>query len=340
MVFAPKFSIASISPPEGRTERRVDDQLKHAVLAMVELRSRAIRTGNRDALDGTYVGLDSRNHSLQLEDHERTSYYDWYINRIERGMGEDVTAIHVVPIYDLGSLPFQYNANWSIHQPEFELQIQTAKNHTSWYIRRDNINGGELHVILPNFSDAPWKAPILETRGGSVEFNAQAFAKKLAEGIGLEFCSWSVFLNGLVKIRAFALNVDPCEGMIEPCLLTDHEDFDETENCKWCLGDWRFYNFTKWSYDDELCDLIRNYVHDKPQDYIHPKFDYWAQPKEDFEVLVACAKALRDPEFLRFLERFDLSDDFETGVFHSHDERCECNFVKEENQDLSVLLRQ
>lgn len=343
MNFSPAFSVASLVPPNGRTERRVDSGLKDSILDLVELRSRAISKGDRNALDATYDGLDSRDYSLQREDHERTSYYDWYMNRIERGLGAEVTAIHVVPVYDLANLPYKHNANWTINQPEFELQVQTEGNRASWFVRRDILQGGELRVILPNFSQAPWKAPILETRGGSVEFNAQSFAKELAERVGLEFCSWSVYLNGLVKIRAFAFSVDPYAGAIHPCLLTDKEDFDESEYGKWCLGDWRFYNFTsaphsQWPYGGELCSLIHDYVRDKPHDCKHPKFDYWVQPREDFEVLTACAMAVREPEFLRFLQRFDLTDDFEIGVFHGHDERCECNFALDENQDLTVLI--
>lgn len=344
MRFSPAFSIASVTPPEGRTERRVDDSLKDDILELVQRRNTAIRSGDRDALDATYVGLDSRDYSLQREDHERTSYYDWYMNRIERGMGAEITAIHVVPVYEFGLLPFQHNANWTIDQPEFELQIKTAAHQASWFIHRGILDGDKLRVILPNFADAPWKTPVLETRGGSVEFNAQEFAKELGEHLGLEFCSWSVYLRGLVKVRAFALNVDPCEGMIESCLLTDKENFDESEYGKWCLGDWRLYNFTsspasQWPYGEHLCELIQSYVSDKEHDCIHPKFDYWVQPREDFDILIACAMALREPEFVRFLQRFDLSDDFELGVFHVHDERSECNFVKEENQDLSVLRR-
>jgi hypothetical protein len=340
MTFTPEFSVAALSPPEGRTERRVNDELMRATLELVELRNSAIRTGDRDALDGTYLGLDSRDYSLQRDDHERTSYYDWYINRIERGMGADIMKIHVIPIYDLGSLPYKYNANWTIDQPEFELQIETIKNCTSWFIRRETLKGGELRVILPNFSDAPWKAPVLETRGDLVEFNAHTFAKTLAERIGHEFCTWSVYLNGLAKIRAFALSVDPYYGNIHLCLLTDKENFAESGDSKWSLSDWRFYNFTKWPYTDELCETISNYVSDKTPDHTHPKFNYWIQPKEDFDVLLACAKALHEPEFVRNLERFDLTADFKTGVFHGHDERCECNFADDENQDLSVLLKQ
>ena len=46
-----------------------------------------------------------------------------------------------------------------------------------------------------------------------------------------------------------------------------------------------------------------------PHDCKHPKFDYWTQPRVEFDVLIACAMALREPEFLRFLQRLDLTDD-------------------------------
>jgi len=259
-------------------------------------------------------------------------------------MGANIVSLHIIPIYDFSTLPFKYNANWSIHQPEFELQVETTEGQVSWFVCRDILNDGKLYVILPCFVDAPWKAPVLETRGsaetGLVEFNKEAFAKKLASQLSLEFCTWSVFLHGLVKIRAFALNVDPNEGVIQPCLLTDNENFDEAEYGNWCLADWRLYDFAQWSHNDELCRLIGDYVQDQPQEWVHPKFDYWAQAKEDFDVLLACAMSLQEPEFLKFLDRFDLSDDFEFGVFHAHDENRECNFVRNENQDLSVLMKQ
>jgi hypothetical protein len=89
-----------------------------------------------------------------------------------------------------------------------------------------------------------------------------------------------------------------------------------------------------------LCELIKDYVSDKDHSHKHPKFDYWVQPKEDFEILVACANAFDEPDFQNYLQRFTLSDDFELGVFHGHDERCECNFALKENHDLSVLIKQ
>lgn len=342
---SPNFSVSTLEPPDGRSVRRVDDSLQEAIQVLVKHRNWAICTGNRDALDATYVGLDSRDHSLESEDHERTSYYDWYINRIERGMGDDVVSIEVVPVYDFGGLPFKHNANWTIHQPEFELKIKTTKNLASWFIRRDRLNDDELGVILPNFNDPPWRAPILETRGRVDEFNSQAFSKELANHLGLEFSCWSHRLTGLVKIRAFALVLNPSEGVILPCFLTDNENFNEAEYGKWCIGAWRFSSFTvspnsPWPYGEELCDLVRAYTFDITEEFIHPKFDNWSQPREDFEVLNACAKALLEPEFIKYLQRLDLSDDFETGVFHSHDENFECNFVLEGNQDLTVLVRE
>jgi len=343
MNFNPAFTIASVARPEGRTEVRCDESLKKAILALVEQRHRAIRQGDRETLDRTYVGLDSRDYSLQREDHERTSYYDWYMNRIERGMGSEITAIRVIPIYDFLSLPFKYNANWTLYYPEFELQIQSSGNQTSWYITRARLTGGEIRVILPNFADAPWKAPIIETRGqiqgGPVEFNGHTFAKKLATHIGLELCTWGHWLHELVRIRAFALNVDPSKGVLQPCLLTDKENFDEAEYGKWSLNSWRLFDFALWEYTDEFIEVISKYSGDKPHDHQHPKFASWVQPKEDFEILLACVQALREPDFQMFMERFDLTTDFEIGVFHGHDEQRACNFVKPENQDLSVLIR-
>jgi hypothetical protein len=140
-----------------------------------------------------------------------------------------------------------------------------------------------------------------------------------------------------VKIRAFALHVDPYVGWLLPSLLTDKENCDEAKYGKWCLADWRLYQFT--SSPQDLCQLIKDYVDDKPHDCIHPRFDYWAQPREDFEVIMACVKALEDADFQKHLRRFELSRDFELAVFHVHDETYACNFVLRENRDLSVLTK-
>lgn len=339
MKFDPEFSVTDVTPPNDRCPLRVDDALKASILALVERRNAAIRCGDRTGLDSTYCGMLWRWNDPQDEHHEQTSYYDWYLNRIERGMGAHIKAIRVVPVYDFGILPFKHNTNWTGDQPEFELQIEASENRTSWFIKRELSNSGELKVILPSFVDAPWKEPILETRGGTVEFNADKFAKKLAKLIGFELIAWSGYLKGLVKIRAFVLNIDPFGAIISAHLLTDHEDFDEARHGKWCVSDWRLCNFTnappaRWGH---LCDLAQAYVSETTSTCIHPKFDYWSQAREDFDVVLACAMAVREEAFLNILARFEQTEDFELGVFHRHDELRNCNFAKPENQDLSVL---
>ncbi len=341
MKFAPRFIVNDVTPPKNRCPRRVDDSLKAAILALVERRNEAIRCGDRTGLDATYCGMSWQWNDPRDDDHEQTSYYDWYMNRIERGMGAEIKAVIVSPVYDFGVLPFKHNTNWSGDPPEFELQLETAENRTSWFITRELSDGGELKVIVPCFVDAPWKEPILETRGGAVEFNAQKFAKELAELIGFELRVWSRYLKGLVKIRAFALDIDPFEGFISSHLLTDHEEFDEATQGKWCVSDWRLCNFTnappaRWGH---LCDVAQAYVSDKSASCIHPRFDYWSQAREDFDVILACAMAVREEAIVHVLERFELSDDFEMGVFHRHDEMRNCNFANAENHDLSVLLQ-
>jgi hypothetical protein len=341
MTLSPTFSIAEVPPPPGYVERRVDEA---EMLELVERRQRANRRGDRAALDATYEGIHGRDNSLERADHERVSYYDWYLNRIERVLGVDVDieSVHVVPMYDdISRLPFKYNVTWP-HPPEFELEIATADGRVSWFVGR-TFRDGVLRVVLPNMVHAPWNEPILEDRGGEVEFNAPVFAKELAFRLGLEFKYWSFLLRGLVEIRAFALLVDPFYGAIHPSLLTDRESDALETYGKWAIGDWRLHSFTttphsNWPYGEELGDHIARYASEKPHEYKHPVFDHSVQPREDFEILIACAKAVQEAEFLSNLERFDLSDDFELGVFHINDETHACNFVLEANQDLSLLV--
>jgi hypothetical protein len=259
---------------------------------------------------------------------------------LERGFGSEVCEIQIIPIGDPTLLPFRHNVTW-VDLPEFELRITTADAVVSWLVRRDD---DRLYVVLPNFCEAPWTEPILEKRGGHVEFSARKFAGELGKRLGLEFVNWAPRLNGLVKIRAFALNVDPSPGWIQPSLLTDKDPGSETPDGRWNLGDWRLHDFTStpssgWPYGEDLCQSVKEYVAGKEHRYKHPKFDYWVQAKEDFEILVGCAMALEVADFQSDLQRLDLSADFQLGVFHGHDERCECNFVLRENQDLSVLIR-
>jgi hypothetical protein len=342
MDFNPVLTVTDGTQPTGCFQTKVDENLRRIILDFVQARVNAIRDGQRAKVDATYDpwGLGLRDHAIRREDHERTSYYDWYLNRLERGFSSAVSEIQVIPIGNANQLPFRFNVTWS-DLPQFELRIRTFEASVSWLVR---LRDRQLCVVLPNFSGAPWKEPILETRGGGVEFNARKFAMELGGHLGLEFCSWSARLNGLAKIRAFALSVDPYNGVIHPSLLTDKENFDESQCGKWSLGDWRLYDFTSspashWPYGQHLCQLIRDYVSDKNQNHKHPKFDYWVQSREAFEIMIACAMSLREPEFLKYLQRFELNSDFELGVFHAHDEKCECNFVLEENQGVSMLIK-
>jgi hypothetical protein len=327
--------------PGSRSQELDDLRLSQLVADFVEERVDALRKGNRAKIEATYDnwGIESRDHSIAREDHERVSYFDWYINRLERGFDSDVRKVTVKKVFN-ANLPFRHNVTWPT-PPEFELVVETAESLTSWFICFED---EKILVVLPNFASAPWNTPILETRGESVEFNGESFAKDLGDRLGLEFCVWAPRLKGACAIRAFTLDLDPSNGKIIPSLLTDRESFDESTQGKWRLGDWRLYSFTStpnsgWPYGQELSDLVREYVRDKKHDHVHPMFDYWQQPREDFEVLLACAAAFKRPDFLNYLQRFDLSTDFELGVFHAHDEECRCNFARAENQDLSVLIK-
>jgi hypothetical protein len=77
-------------------------------------------------------------------------------------------------------------------RPQLELRIRTAKGETSWWVLVEN---DKLRVAIPNCCDALWKQPIVETRGGRVEFNARNLAKELGERLGLEFCIWAARLS-------------------------------------------------------------------------------------------------------------------------------------------------
>ena len=55
---------------------------------------------------------------------------------------------------------------------------------------------------------------------------------------------WRVRFSG-ESFRAFAIDCQPWfESSVVLSLLTEHEQFDETKNGKWCMAEWRFYNFT------------------------------------------------------------------------------------------------
>jgi|GEM_PF-5273141 len=342
MSFDPVFTVAAPETRRNGTIPIVDDTMRKRILDFVQRRSTAIRYGSRSEIDTTYdrYGMEIVPHSIALEDHERTSYYDWYMNRIERGFESDVIQIEVSYVDNLNILPFQYNANWSGVQPQFELRIRTVNAVVSWFVRFvDN----EFFVVLPSFMDAPWKEPIIETRGGTVEFNSAKFAKELGEHLALEFCSWRNYLAGLVKVRAFALGVLPGDGMFYPSLLTDREKFAVAQYGKWYFWDWRFHGFTSspdssWPYGRGLGELMKAYVSDTAENFQHPKFPSLVWSREVFAVMVACGKALKNPEFLKFFHQLPLSDDFELAVFHSEDWLMECNFYLEENQDLTGLL--
>lgn len=104
MKFAPRFMVNDVTPPKNQCPRQFDDSLKAAILALVERRNDAIRCGDRTGLDATSCGMSWRWNDSRDDDHEQTSCYDWYMNRIERGMGAEIKAVTGSPVYNF-SLP-------------------------------------------------------------------------------------------------------------------------------------------------------------------------------------------------------------------------------------------
>lgn len=150
-------------------------------------------------------------------------------------------------------------------------------------------------------------------------FDREWFTMQLAERTANELNFWWSRLK-VETIRALAYDCAPWHGGIGLCLLTGREEFPEETYGKWSLGDWRLQDFTSsvgaegWPAVRDLAQIMLQYYEGVT------KADTDLTPAERAEVIFCCcAKALQSKQVAESLERYQLSGDFELGVFDPDD---------------------
>lgn len=135
--------------------------------------------------------------------------------------------------------------------------------------------------------------------------NIELFSEKLTKEICSELHFWQRRLS-TETMRAFSINLIPYEGYLSLCFLTTNELFDEVEDGKWSLADWRWYGFTEtpntiWESAERL-GLLEWMV----------KQIEATDDKNEF--VKACKKAITSDEVRAKLKQYNLADDFELSV--------------------------
>lgn len=330
----------SVEPLQKYFSIRMDEKLQKRITDFVMRRAKAIREGRRKEIDATYdpYGLERRDHLISIDEQENLAYYDWYLNRMERGCESEITAIHVTAIENPEMLPaiVRKKVAWDSF-PDFELKIRTKQTEFSWLVRLDD---DQVMVIVPPFTRPPWADVVVErtTRKRRTVFNAEKFTSELSDLLAAELWVWPKRLKGIARIRAFALSVTPNYGMMQLCLMTDRDPSEFLNEDRWALADWQFHDFAAGPNDDwpaglKLSALIKAYTSGNAKTYVNPKFSFCMESKQDLEVLIACGQAMAAKTVRTAIKRFDLMPDFKTGVFHFNDETNECNFALKRNQN-------
>jgi hypothetical protein len=293
----------------------IDPDLHQVLRRFVERRVACIRSNDRADLDATYSpSCLSRRNEYNRHD------FQWYLDLIERGFGEDIQRIDIQSADDSPTLPFAGMVTYP-WPPEFKAFVQTVSGRRTLWLIRMFEDGPK--VVLPAFggktgdqvATGEWQLPRLaESVMGApttLKFHPKHFTSAVAESVSVRLNNWSRRLK-FETLRAAALDCAPWFGQCWIALLTTKEDFPEDEYGKWAIGEWRWDELEE--IGTENCQLIRAYYEGKTDT------DPERTPMERADAVFQClAKALQSMEVASSLKRFDLSDDFELGVFNPDD---------------------
>lgn len=293
----------------------IDPTLHQLLQRFVEYRVACIRAGARADLDATYSPscLSRRN------DYNRHDF-EWYLDLIERGFGEDVQRIDIQSADPSSLLPFAGLVTYP-WPPEFKAFVQTVSSRRTLWLIRMFEDGPK--VVLPAFggktgdqiATGAWQLPRPAESGTGVlttlKFHPSHFTSAVAESVSFRLRNWSRPLK-FETLRAAALDCAPWFGWCWIALLTTKEDFSDAVYGKWGFGDWRWGQMA--DVGAENCDLIQAYYEGKTDT------DSERSPAERAEVVFQClAEALQSEQVASSLKLFDLAEDFELGIFHPDD---------------------
>jgi hypothetical protein len=294
----------------------IPSELQDTLTRFVHRRVEYIRSGNRRGLDATYESscLRSRNKDNRHD-------YEWYLNLIERGFGDEIERIDIRPVkLSTTRLPFAGLVTYG-WPPEYAVFVQTvAGRRTLWLV---HLFEDGPRVVLPAFNgqtgDAiatgEWQLPrpaeAIDGLATVLEFHPKHFTKAVTEQVASSLANWTTRLKH-ETIRAVAVDCFPWFGQCSIALLTTREDFSEAECGKWAIGEWRWAELENVGL--ELRELIRAYYGGKTAT------DADRSPSQRAKVVFKClAKALQSKAVSAALGRYTLAPDFELAVFNPDD---------------------
>jgi hypothetical protein len=298
----------------------LDSSIQQRIVDFVHRRIQYIRSGDRAHIEQTYSRfcLEGRN---EYNRHD----YDWYMHLIETGFGADVRRIDIAST--AGRLPFEGIVSYP-WPPQYRVLVTTVEDRQTLWLVAVEEDGPK--IVLPRFNGKvadsiaigqvlPWRESALAEVESDLTtvptFHPDYFARCLGERIAHELDFWSGRWK-FESIRALALDCAPWHGSIGLCLLTTREDFPEDEYGKWALGDWRLQDFTGsigaegWPAVQDLEQIMQQYYEGQAMT------DADREPVERAQVIFrCCATALLSDKVAAALKHYDLSADFEIGVF-------------------------
>jgi hypothetical protein len=147
-------------------------------------------------------------------------------------------------------------------------------------------------------------------------FNVGTYQNMLAERIASELDSRrEQFANN--TISGLAIDCHPWHKVLELCFCSELDEVAVAKHGKWCLADWRFFQFTRtpagdeWPASRDICEAMFEYCENDLPD-TDPD-EYGRRTTLMFQV---CADALNSEAVKSALKNYNLSGDFELYVRH------------------------
>ncbi len=129
------------------------------------------------------------------------------------------------------------------------------------------------------------------------------------------------------KIRGLAIDCHPWHQVVELCICTELDNEVVEKYGKWCLADWKYFQFTRTSEGDEwpatrdTCQEMFDYCENNlPED--DPK-EYGRRTDLMFRI---CAQALAGGSVKNALQGYNLAEDFE--LFVRHPDKPDANYCE------------
>lgn len=147
-------------------------------------------------------------------------------------------------------------------------------------------------------------------------FDIESYQNRLSQHIATELIDRSEQFASHT-IRALAIDCHPWHQVLELCFCCELDQAATSKYGKWCLADWKFFQFTRtpegdeWPASRDICAAMFDYCETNLPD--DDEDEYGRRTELMFRI---CANALNSESVKTALRSYKLSEDFELGVRH------------------------